>query len=64
MQFHNKFIQTIYKYLYVHSGQTILIKDISAETGISQPTIRKYLKWLQRRGLITRQGKFFATVPL
>jgi len=64
MQFHNKFIQSIYKYIYVHSGQTILIKDIAAETGISQPTIRKYIRWLQRRELITKKGKNFVAVPI
>lgn len=55
--FPKRIINRIYKYLKNHSGETILYKDISEALLISYPTIRKYIKWLIKRELITKNGK-------
>lgn len=57
----NKYARKIYKYIELHDGETILMQDFAKATQISQPTIRKYLRWLIRRELITKNGKHFAT---
>jgi len=59
MTIRNKFAQKIYNYIYCHSGQTILIKDIAEEVGFCQKTVTKYVQWLERRELIQRVGKKF-----
>lgn len=59
MTFRNKFVDKIYKYIYRHSGETILIKDIIEETGLSKATVHKYLKWLIRRQYVIKNGKKF-----
>lgn len=59
----NKFANKIYRYIYIHSGETILIKDIIETTGISKATVHKYLNWLIRRNLIKRNGKKFEVLP-
>lgn len=59
----NKFANKIYRYIYIHSGETILVKDIIEFTGISKATVHKYLKWLIRRNLIKRNGKKMEVVP-
>lgn len=59
MEFRNRILRRIYKYIYIHDGQTILIKDIAAETGYCRQTISKYLKWMERREILTRYGKKF-----
>lgn len=64
MTFRNKFIQKIYQYIYIRDGQTILIKDIIEETGISRGTVFKYIRWLERRELIERRGKVFNIIPI
>lgn len=62
--FRNKFIQKIYKYLYIHDEQTLLIKDIARDTGLTRPTVIKYIRWLERRELIKKTGKFFKIIPV
>ena len=62
MTFVNKYADRIYKYIYIHSGETILIKDIIEWTGFSRKTVFKYIKWLLRRNLITKNGKYFEVV--
>ena len=64
MRLANKLIDKIYKYIYIHSGQTILIKDIAAATGITRQTVSKYIRWLQRREIIKKTGKLFEVVPV
>ena len=59
MTIHNKFADKLYKYIYRHDGETILIKDMIEETGVSRATTFKYIKWLERRELIFREGKKF-----
>jgi len=57
MKFFNKRLERLYRYIYIHDGQTILIQDMVKETQISAPTVRKLLKWLEERELIKRTGK-------
>ncbi len=64
MQFFNEYLDKIYKYIYIHDDQTILLKDLAAETGISRPTLIKYLRWLERRELIKKTGKHFKIIPV
>ena len=61
MNFKNKFADKTYKYIYRHSGETILIKDIIEDTGFARATVHKYLKWLIRRQYVTKNGKKFST---
>lgn len=63
MKIRNQYANIIYKYIYRNDGQTILQIDIAEETGISRPTIRKYLKWLERRNLIKKTGKRISILP-
>lgn len=64
MQFRNRFISKIYKYLLIHDGETILIKDIVENTRISKPTVIKYVRWLERRQIIKKTGKKFEILPV
>lgn len=64
MKFFNRYLEKIYKYIYIHDDQTILIKDICEYTSFSKPTVIKHVKWLQRRGLIKRTGKHFKILPV
>ena len=34
-----------------------LVKDIIEDTGFCKVTVHKYLKWLEKRNLIRREGK-------
>lgn len=63
MHFVNKFANKIYKYIYIHDGQTLLEKDIANDLGINRKTVRKYVRWLDRRGYIKKTGKHYETVP-
>lgn len=63
MTFFNKKLERIYKYIYIHDGETLLLKNIAEETNTSRPTVNKYLRWLERRELIKRTGKFFEIIP-
>lgn len=64
MHLPHKFLRNIYKYIYIHSGQTILIKDICEATGYSKPTVIKYIRWLMERDIIKKSGKHFEVSPL
>lgn len=55
----HKFLRNIYKYIYIHNKETILIKDICKGTGYTKPTVIKYVKWLEEREIIRRDGKYF-----
>lgn len=57
MNFVNKYADKVFKYIYRHDGETILIKDIIEETGLAKGTVHKYIKWLLRRNLIIKNGK-------
>lgn len=57
MKFFNKKLERLYKYLYIHDGQTILMQDLVEEIKVSAPTVRRFLKWLEERELIKRVGK-------
>lgn len=59
MNFKNKFVDKIYKYIYRHSGETILVKDIIDDTGFARATVHKYLNWLIRRDYVIKNGKKF-----
>lgn len=63
MHLPHKFLRNIYKYIYIHSNETILIKDICKYTGYSKPTVIKYVKWLQERDIIKKTGKHFEALP-
>lgn len=63
MHFVNKFANKIYKYIYIHDGETLLLKDMEVELGICRKTIAKYIKWLDRRGYIKKTGKRFTIIP-
>lgn len=45
-------LQTLYNYIKMHDGETLTQKKIAAFTGISPKTIRKDLKYLQKRDII------------
>lgn len=53
----SKFNRSVYTYIKRHDGQTILMKDIMNELGVSYPTVRRCLRWLVDRELISRTGK-------
>ena len=59
MTFFNKKLEQIYKYIYIHDDQTILLQDMAMDLNICRITCRKYIKWLERRGLIKKTGKHF-----
>lgn len=63
MKFFNPYLDKIYKYIYIHDGQTLLLKDIAKDLSITQPTARKYIKWLARRDLIKKVGKKYYIIP-
>ncbi len=63
MRFVNKFADKVYKYIYIHDGETLLLKNMERDLQISRPTIRKYIRWLVRRGYIKKDGKQFEIVP-
>ncbi len=63
MRFINKFADKVYKYIYIHDGQTILLKDMAKETGICDTTCRKYIRWLEKREYIKKNGKHFEILP-
>lgn len=62
--FRNKFAQKVYKYIYIHDDQTLLLKDIARETGICDKTCRKYIRWLVKREYIKKTGKHFKILPI
>lgn len=62
--FTNRYIREIYNYIKRHDGEIILIYEMSDELQITQPTIRKYLRWLMDRNLIRKNKKRFWTIPL
>lgn len=51
--------RVLYAYIKAHDGQTILIKDIENETGMTNKTIAKKIKLLVENGFISRDGKKF-----
>lgn len=63
MYFRNSYLHAVYKYIYIHDDETILLKDMAEETGICDKTCRKYIKWLERRELIKKDGKHFKILP-
>lgn len=63
MKFVNKYADKIYKYIYIHDGQTLLRKDIARDVGFTEKTVLKYINWLIRRGYIKKTGKHFEIIP-
>lgn len=63
LTFRNKFAQKVYKYLYIHNDETILLKDMASEIGICDKTCRKYIRMFERRGYIKKTGKHFEILP-
>lgn len=63
MTIRNENANKVYQYIYIHSGETILVKDIEEWTGLTRPTVIKYIRWLIRRNLIQKIGtKVFQVV--
>ena len=58
LKFPNRIADKIYKYLYRHQDETILKKDIALATNFSRPTVDKYLKWLYRREVVKKIGRY------
>lgn len=63
MKFLNKYIDKIYKYIYINDGQIFILTEMEKEIGITRKTIAKYLKWLERRELIKKNGKRIFILP-
>lgn len=63
MKFFNRYLDKIYKYIYIHDEQTILIQDMVRDLEISKSTIYKYLRWLEKRELIEKKRKYFRILP-
>lgn len=63
MRFVNKFADRVYKYLYRHDNETLLLKNIARDTDMSIKTCRKYINWLVRRGYIKKDGKHYEILP-
>lgn len=63
MRFFNWRLDRIYKFIYIHDGETILKQDIASATRLSKPTVSKWLKWLEKRKLIKIDGKKFSILP-
>lgn len=49
--------RVVLKYIQDRDGQTILLKDIAADTAINPKTIRKKIALLEEKSLIRREGK-------
>lgn len=62
MRFFNVYLDKIYNYLRQHDGQTVLMKDIARDLNTTRVTVRKYVRWLERRELIKKTGKRFEIV--
>lgn len=62
MRFFNWRLERIYKYIYIHSGETILKKDICTTLNLCKPTVNKWIKWLKKRELIKVEGKKFEII--
>jgi len=58
----NKYAAKVYKYIYIHDGETILNKDIMEFTGFCQDTVIKYIHWLEKRELILKRGKHYEII--
>lgn len=63
MRFFNSKLDQIYKYIYIHDGETLLKKNIAKDTKSCRPTVDKWLKWLEKRNLIKIDGKTFHILP-
>lgn len=55
--FPNLIVQRIYKHIKLNEGQTLLRQDIAEELNLSLPTVRKHIRWLEKRRLIKINGK-------
>lgn len=60
MRFFNKYLNNIYRYIEMHDGETILIKDMVKDLDISAKTIRKYIRFLVKGEIIKKTGKRFS----
>lgn len=60
ISFPNPYIQKIYHYIYLNDGHNIFYKDIMEALSITYPTVRKYIRWLEKRNIIKRTGKRIA----
>lgn len=57
IKFKSIYLKSIYNFIKLNDGQTILYKDIMEEFAISYPTVRKNIQWLLDRDLIEKKGK-------
>lgn len=53
------YAKIILEYIEKHDGETLLIKDIAADTLISVKTVQKKIAALVEEGYITKDGKRF-----
>lgn len=64
MRFANKNIGKVYKYIFLHDGETILYNDIADGTGLTRQTVARHVRWLLRRELIKKTGRKFSILPV
>lgn len=57
MHFPKAHINAVFRYLKLHDGETLLVKNIARDIGCGTWTVSRDLKWLQKRGIIRREGK-------
>ena len=63
IKFPNLYTQIIYDYLEKHDDELILMKNLQEKYHISQPTIRKYIRWLEKNHYIIRNKRHFQVIP-
>lgn len=54
--------RVVFDYIQKHDGQTILIKNVTADTAVNPKTVRKKIAILEERGFISRDGKNFSVL--
>lgn len=52
----------ILRYMMIHNGETILIKDIARTTNLSKQTVSKHVNKFVNSGDIQRDGKQFTII--
>lgn len=63
VKFQDLYTQVIYNYLMRHDDEIILLKNIEEQYKISQPTIRKRLKWLADNKYIIKNRRHIRIIP-
>jgi len=63
IKFKDLYTQVIYNYLQRHDDEIVLLKNIQEQYHISQPTIRKRLKWLADNKYIKKNKRHIEIIP-